>query len=48
MISAATIDGHDRRQPAVDERAHDVRAAREQHERHERERDPEGQHDLAR
>ena len=28
MISAATIDGHDRRQPAVDERAHDVLAPR--------------------
>src|SRR5439155_9549992 len=37
----------DRRDPAVDERAHDIAAPREQHQRHERERDAEAQHDLA-
>src|SRR3954454_21075993 len=39
--------GDQRRDAAVDERPHDVGAAREQDERHERERDPERQDDLA-
>jgi hypothetical protein len=40
-------DGRHGGRAAIDERAHDVRAPREQHERHEREGDPEGQGYLA-
>ena len=44
--------GHDRRRdrrhPAVDELAHQIAPGREEHERDQRERDPEGEHDLAR
>ena len=52
---AGTVQGDDqgghrrgdgRRRRPVDERAHHVAAAGEEHQRHERERDPERQHDL--
>ena len=47
MISAATTARDRGRRRAVDERAHHVAPPREQHQRHERERDAERQHDLA-
>ena len=47
MISAATTHGRRGRRPPVDEHAHQVAAAREHHQRDQRERDAEREHDLA-